>query len=339
MIQTGLNDYLFDAVRMGASDLHVTVGLPPMVRVSGQVQPLDYEPFTSNVTRELIYDILSNEQRQRLENDWELDISYTLPRTARFRVNVYFQMGSLAAAFRTIPQEVKSLGELGLPKAVEDLTEKPRGLVLVTGPTGSGKSTTLASMIDRINETRNEHIMSVEDPIEFLHSHKKCIVNQREVNQDTKSFAQALKHVLRQDPDVILVGEMRDLETIHTAITAAETGHLVFGTLHTQDAPQSVDRIIDVFPAHQQQQVRVQLASALQGVVTQQLVPTVDGKGRACAAEVLVATPAVRNLIREGKTHQVYSAMQAGGKYGMVTMDQSLATLVNAGKISFEVAV
>src|ERR671910_70865 len=297
--QSGLGDYLLDAANMGASDLHVTAGLPPTVRISGKVEPLDYPTLTANATRDLIYDLLSNEQRQRLENEWELDFSYALPRSARFRVNVYFQRGAIGAAFRTIPSEIKSIGELGLPEAVEDLTEKPRGLVLVTGPTGSGKSTSLAAMIDKINKTRHEHIMSVEDPIEFLHEHKQCIVNQREVNQDTKSFAQALKHVLRQDPDVILVGEMRDLETIHTAITAAETGHLVFGTLHTQDAPQSVDRIIDVFPSHQQQQVRVQLASALQGVVCQQLVSTVGGRSRVCAAEVLVATPAVRNMIRE----------------------------------------
>jgi twitching motility protein PilT len=334
MIQTGLNDYLFDAIRMGASDLHITVGLPPMVRVNGQVEPLDYPPLTQNVTRELIYDILSNDQRQRFENDWELDFSYNLPRTARFRVNVYFQKGSLGAAFRTIPHEMKSLGELGLPKAVESLTEKPRGLVLVTGPTGSGKSTTLAAMIDRINETRNEHIMSVEDPIEFLHSHKKCIVNQREVNQDTRSFAQALKHVLRQDPDVILVGEMRDLETISLAVTAAETGHLVFGTLHTQDAPQTVDRIIDVFPPHQQHQIRAQLANALQGIITQTLVPRRDGNGRVVACEVLVPTPGVRNLIREAKNHQIYSAMQTGGKFGMQTMDAALVELVRRGKIS-----
>jgi twitching motility protein PilT len=334
MIQTGLNDYLFDAIRMGASDLHITVGLPPMVRVNGQVEPLDYPPLTQNVTRELVYDILSNEQRQRLENDWELDFSYTLPRTARFRVNVYFQRGSLGAAFRTIPHEMKSLGELGLPKAVESLTEKPRGLVLVTGPTGSGKSTTLAAMIDRINETRSEHIMSVEDPIEFLHSHKKCIVNQREVNQDTRSFAQALKHVLRQDPDVILVGEMRDLETISLAVTAAETGHLVFGTLHTQDAPQTVDRIIDVFPPHQQHQIRAQLANALQGIITQTLIPRRDGNGRVVACEVLVPTPGVRNLIREAKNHQIYSAMQTGGKFGMQTMDAALVELVRRGQIS-----
>lgn len=338
MMEAGLNDYLFDAIRLGASDLHITVGIPPMVRVSGKVQPLDYPPLTQNVTRETIYDILSNDQRQRLENEWELDFAYTLPRTARFRVNVYFQKGSMGAAFRTIPHEIKSFRDLGLPKAIEDLTEKPRGLVLVTGPTGSGKSTTLASMIDRINETRQEHIMSVEDPIEFLHNHKKCIVNQREVNQDTKSFAQALKHVLRQDPDTILVGEMRDLETIHLAVSAAETGHLVFGTLHTQDAPQTVDRIIDVFPSHQQSQIRTQLANALQGIITQTLIPKRDGKGRVVACEILIPTPGVRNLIREGKNHQIYSAMQTGGKFGMQTMDAALVELMRKGHISREEA-
>lgn len=338
MIQTGLNDYLLDAVNAGASDLHITVGLPPMIRVSGKIQPLDYPPFTSNMTREVIYDILTGDQRQRLENTWELDFSYSLPRTARFRVNVYFQRGSVGAAFRTIPHEVLDFQKLGLPKAVEDMTEKPRGLVLVTGPTGSGKSTTLAAMIDRINASRHEHIMSVEDPIEFLHSHKQCIVNQREVNQDTKSFAEALKHVLRQDPDVILVGEMRDLETISLAVTAAETGHLVFGTLHTQDAPQTVDRIIDVFPAHQQAQIRTQLANALQGIITQTLIPRRDGKGRVVACEVLVPTPGVRNLIREGKNHQIYSAMQTGGKFGMQTMDAALVELVRKGAIPREEA-
>jgi twitching motility protein PilT len=338
VIQTGLSDYLLETVQLGASDLHVTAGLPPMVRVNGKVRPLDYPPLTPNMTRDLVYDILSNEQRQRLENDWELDFSYSLPHTARFRVNVYFQRGSLGAAFRTVPSEIKSLAELGLPKAVEDMTEKPRGLVLVTGPTGSGKSTTLAAMIDRINETRDEHIMSVEDPIEFLHHHKRCIVNQREVNQDTRSFAQALKHVLRQDPDVILVGEMRDLETISLAVTAAETGHLVFGTLHTQDAPQTVDRIIDVFPPHQQHQIRAQLANALQGIITQTLIPRQDGTGRVVACEVLAPTPGVRNLIREGKNHQIYSAMQTGGKFGMQTMDAALVELVRRGRISQEEA-
>jgi twitching motility protein PilT len=332
--QSGLGDYLLDAANMGASDLHVTAGLPPMVRISGKVEPLDYPPLTANATRDLIYDLLSNDQRQRLENEWELDFSYALPRSARFRVNVYFQRGAIGAAFRTIPSEIKSISELGLPKAVEELTEKPRGLVLVTGPTGSGKSTSLAAMIDKINRTRHEHIMSVEDPIEFLHEHKQCIVNQREVNQDTKSFAQALKHVLRQDPDVILVGEMRDLETIALAVTAAETGHLVFGTLHTQDAPQTVDRVIDVFPPHQQHQIRAQLANALQGIITQTLIPTQDGKGRVVACEVLMPTPGVRNLIREGKNHQIYSAMQTGGKFGMQTMDAALVDLVRRGRIS-----
>jgi twitching motility protein PilT len=338
MIESGLNDYLFDAINAGASDLHITVGLPPMIRVSGKVQPLDYPPLTANTTREMLYDILSNEQRQRLENDWELDIAYTLPRVARFRVNVYFQRGSLGAAFRTIPEKILNFNDLGLPKAIEQMAETPRGLVLVTGPTGSGKSTTLASMVDKINEERHEHIMSVEDPIEFLHTHKNCIVNQREVNQDTKSFAEALKHVLRQDPDVILVGEMRDLETISLAITAAETGHLVFATLHTQDAPQTVDRIIDVFPSHQQAQVRAQLAIALQGIVTQTLIPKRDGKGRVVACEILVPTPGVRNLIREGKNHQIYSAMQTGGKFGMQTMDAALVELVRKGAISREEA-
>src|ERR687890_601261 len=333
-------DLLLEVIERNASDLHLTAGAHPTVRVRGHLQALeDYPVLTTERTREIVYSILTNDQRQRLETDWQIDFAYTIPGKARFRVNAYFQRSAIGAAFRLIPFEIVSIDDLGLPPVIHDLTKKPRGFVLVTGPTGSGKSTTLAAMIDSINEQRDEHILTVEDPIEFLHGHKRCIVNQRELGSDATSFAAALKAALRQDPDVILVGEMRDLETIHTALTAAETGHLVFGTLHTQDAPQSIDRVIDVFPAHQQQQVRVQLASALQGVVTQQLVPTRDGRGRAVAAEVLVATPAVRNLIREGKTHQVYSAMQAGGKYGMVTMDQSLATLVNAGKISFEVAV
>ena len=335
-MESGLSDYLVDAIKMEASDLHVTVGVPPMVRVSGKIQPLDYPRFTPNSTRELIYDILSNDQRQRLETELELDFAYTVPHVARFRVNVYFQRGSMGAAFRAIPHEIRSFADLGLPKAIEDMCEKPRGLVLVTGPTGSGKSTTLASMIDKINADRHEHIMSVEDPIEFLHSHKQCIVNQREVNQDTRSFAQALKHVLRQDPDVILVGEMRDLETIHLAVSAAETGHLVFGTLHTQDAPQTIDRIIDVFPSHQQSQMRTQLANALQGIITQTLIPKRDGKGRVPACEILVPTPGVRNLIREGKNHQIYSAMQTGGKFGMQTMDAALVELIRRGHISRE---
>ncbi len=336
LIQTGLSDYLSEAFRAGASDLHVTAGLPPMIRVHGKVQPLDYPELTANATREMIYDILTSDQRQRLENDWELDFSYAVPHMARFRVNIYFQRGAIGAAFRTIPEEIKSLSELGIPEAIEEMADKPRGLVLLTGPTGSGKSTTLAAMIDKINRERYEHIMSVEDPIEFLHQHKNCIVNQREVNQDTKSFAEALKHVLRQDPDVILVGEMRDLETISLAITAAETGHLVFATLHTQDAPQTVDRIIDVFPSHQQHQVRTQLAIALQGIVTQTLLPRSSGEGRVVACEILVPTPGVRNLIREGKNHQIYSAMQTGAKFGMQTMDAALVELLRRGAISRE---
>jgi twitching motility protein PilT len=276
--------------------------------------------------------------RERLEQELELDMSYSLPGRARFRVNVYYQRDSIGAAFRLIPYEIKSIETLELPSVVADLARYPRGFVVVTGPTGSGKSTTLAAMVDIVNKERQAHIMTVEDPIEFLHKHNNCVVNQREVGADTHSFAQALKHVLRQDPDVILVGEMRDLETISTAITAAETGHLVFATLHTQDAPQTIDRIIDVFPPHQQQQVRVQLATTLQGVVTQQLMQTADGQSRVVAVEVLVCTPAVRNLIREGKVHQIYSIMQAGGRFGMQTMDQSLATLVKAGKISQQLA-
>jgi twitching motility protein PilT len=289
-------------------------------------------------TREVVYSILSNDQRQRLETDWQLDFAYTIPGQARFRVNAYFQRAALGAAFRLIPFEITGIDGLGLPPIVGELTKKPRGFVLVTGPTGSGKSTTLAAMIDAINETRDEHILTIEDPIEFLHGHKRCIVNQRELGSDAQSFAAALKAALRQDPDVILVGEMRDLETIHTALTAAETGHLVFATLHTQDAPQTIDRIIDVFPAEQQGQVRTQLAVALQGVVTQQLLPTADGAGRVAACEVLVPTPAVRNLIREGKTHQIYSTMQTGAQSGMQTMDAALAQLVREGKISRQLA-
>jgi twitching motility protein PilT len=286
----------------------------------------------------MIYAILPQKMRERFEQELELDMSYSLPGAARFRVNVYFQRDSIGAAFRVIPYEIKNIEELQLPPVVADLARFPRGFIVVTGPTGSGKSTTLASMVDVVNTERAGHIMTVEDPIEFLHRHKSCIVNQREIGADTHGFGQALKHVLRQDPDVILVGEMRDLETIGTAITAAETGHLVFATLHTQDAPQTIDRIIDVFPPHQQQQVRVQLATTLQGVVTQQLVPTSDGHGRAVAVEIMVATPAIRNLIREGKVHQIYSAMQAGGRYGMQTMDMSLAALIKAGKITQQMA-
>jgi twitching motility protein PilT len=323
----------------GASDLHITVGTPPTIRLHGDLLRLEEYPILeARAIQGMIYAILPQKMRERLEQELELDMSYSLPGRARFRVNVYYQRDSIGAAFRLIPYEIKSIESLELPSVVADLARYPRGFVVVTGPTGSGKSTTLAAMVDIVNQERQAHIMTVEDPIEFLHRHNNCVVNQREVGADTHSFAQALKHVLRQDPDVILVGEMRDLETISTAITAAETGHLVFATLHTQDAPQTIDRIIDVFPPHQQQQVRVQLATTLQGVVTQQLMQTADGRGRVVAVEVLVCTPAVRNLIREGKVHQIYSIMQAGGRFGMQTMDQSLATLVKAGKISQQLA-
>jgi twitching motility protein PilT len=333
-----LADILLEVLSRGASDLHLSVGLPPMVRLKGKLEPLEGERLMSNDTRELIYSILTQDQRQRLETDWEIDFSYSIPGKARFRVNAFFQRNSLGAAFRLIPVEIKSLDDLGLPKVLHSFAARPRGFVLVTGPTGSGKSTTLAAIIDEINSTRHDHIMTIEDPIEFLHRHKSCIINQREVGADTKSFSRALKSVLRQDPDVILVGEMRDLETIQTALTAAETGHLVFATLHTQDCPQTIDRMIDVFPPHQQEQIRVQIASTIQGIVTQQLLLRRDGRDRCVACEILIPTPAIRNLIREGKTHQIYTTMQTGTKYGMQTMDYSLADLVRRNYITRELA-
>ncbi|HEV2982078.1 MAG TPA: type IV pilus twitching motility protein PilT [Solirubrobacteraceae bacterium] len=332
-------DLLMEVVARKASDLHITAGAHPTVRVRGRLTPLEnYPKLSPTDTREIVYSILNGDQRQRLETEWQLDFAYSIPGHARFRVNAYFQRGALGAAFRLIPFGLTSIEELGLPAVVHEFTRKPRGFVLVTGPTGSGKSTTLAAMIDTINRSREEHIMTIEDPIEFLHAHKKCIVNQRELGADAKSFGDALKSALRQDPDVILVGEMRDLETISTALTAAETGHLVFATLHTQDTAQTIDRVIDVFPAHQQGQVRVQMSVALQGIITQQLLPTADGSGRVVACEVLVPTPAVRNLIREGKTHQIYSVLQTSSANGMQTMDSSLATLVRAGVISQSLA-
>ena len=338
--ELNMNELLERVLSEGASDLHMTAHTQPTIRVHGSLTRLeDYPVLQPAEIRRLLYAILTQRQREKLESELELDVSYSLPGRARFRLNVYFQRDAIGAAFRTIPHEVRPLEDLGLPARVGEFARLARGFVLVTGPTGSGKSTTLAAVVDVVNRTRPDHIMTVEDPIEYLHRHKTSIINQREVGTDTKSFASALKHVLRQDPDVILVGEMRDLETIHVALTAAETGHLVFATLHTQDAPQTIDRVIDVFPPHQQQQVRVQLAASLQGVVCQQLLPTADGSGRVLACEILVATPAVRNLIREGKTHMIYSSMQAGGKFGMQTMDQSLADLVKTGKISFETAL
>ncbi len=337
-METDFADMLIEVMERKASDLHLTAGVPPMVREKGKLRPLDYPPMTGQQTREIIYSILTNDQRQRLESEWQVDLSYAIPNRARFRVNAYFQRASIGAALRLIPQEMPELDSLGVPPVLTDFTNKPRGLVLVTGPTGSGKSTTLAAMIDRINRTRHEHIMTVEDPIEFLHQHKSCIVNQREIGGDAKTFALALKAALRQDPDVILVGEMRDLETISTALTAAETGHLVFATLHTQDVASTVDRMVDVFPSDQQDQVRVQLSIALQGIITQQLLPTADGQGRVVACEVLVPTPGIRNLIREGKTHQIPSAVQTGMSHGMQTMDAALAGLVRQSKISRELA-
>lgn len=322
-----------------ASDLHLTAESPPMIRVRGSLMPVPEAELLDTVAcRELVYGLLSTPQRQKLETERQVDFAYPIPGVARFRVNAFQQRGATGAALRLIPDRIRTLDQLGLPDALAELTEKPRGLVLVTGPTGSGKSTTLAAMIDRINERRHDHILTIEDPIEVLHQHKGCIVNQRELGPDATSFAMALKAALRQDPDVILVGEMRDIETMGTALTAAETGHLVFATLHTQDAPQTVDRIIDSFPAGQQNQVRMQLASALQGVVCQQILPTADGRGRVCAMEILIPTAAVRNLVREGKTHQIRSSIQTGARYGMQTLETSLVELVQSGRISRETA-
>ncbi|HJP66077.1 MAG TPA: type IV pilus twitching motility protein PilT [Actinomycetota bacterium] len=334
-----VHQLLDEVISMGASDLHLTAGINPTVRIHGDLMQLSQFPVMEpEGLRDMINAILTQRQRERLEQELELDLSYSMPGKARFRVNVYFQRDAIGAAFRLIPFAIRGVEELGLPPNVSDLARLPRGLVLVTGPTGSGKSTTLAALIDVVNSERACHVMTIEDPIEYLHRHKRAIVNQREVGEDTHSFAEALKHVLRQDPDVILVGEMRDLETIGTAITAAETGHLVFATLHTQDAPQTIDRIIDAFPSNQQQQIRVQLSTTLQGVLTQQLLQTWDGQSRVVGAEVMIATPAIRNLIREAKVHQIYSAMQAGGRYGMRTMDQALAQLVQSGQVAIELA-
>lgn len=330
---------LEEVVLQGASDLHMTVNAPPMLRINGSLQPArNTQPWSREKVLSALFSILSQSQRETFEKERELDFAYTISTDARFRVNIYQQRGSMGGAFRIIPTELKQLKALGVPESVGNFAQLARGLVLVTGPTGSGKSTTLAALIDLVNSTRADHIVTVEDPIEFLHAHKKSIVNQREVGADTHSFAAALKHVLRQDPDVILIGELRDLETISVALTAAETGHLVFATLHTQDAPQTIDRVIDVFPPHQQGQVRAQLAATLQGVICQSLVKRADGKGRAVATEVLVTTSAISNLIREGKTYQIVSMMQAGRAQGMHTMDQHLADLVKSGTVTYEAA-
>jgi twitching motility protein PilT len=335
-----IDDLLETMVALGASDLHVTVGSHPVIRLNGSLERLDNFPrLSADDTQRLLYRILSTEQQKHLEINRQIDVSYSIPGLARFRVNVYFQRESLGAAFRMIPAELKTLEDLGLPSQLHELSKKPRGLVLVTGPTGSGKSTTLAAVVDEINRTRDDHIMTIEDPIEFLHRHKRCIVNQREIGPDATSFAEALRGALRQDPDVILLGEMRDLETISTAITAAETGHLVFATLHTQDAPSTIDRLIDVFPAAQQEQIRVQLAATIQGIVTQTLLPTVDGKGRVAALEILLPDDAVRNLIRQAKVEQIYSVMQTNTGRGMQTLEQALVDLVTRGIVTQEVAM
>ena len=331
---------LQEVVLQGASDLHLTVNAQPMLRIDGVLRPVGSTiPWSKEKVSEALLSVLSAPQQEIFERELELDFAYPISASARFRVNIYQQRGSMGGAFRIIPIELKDLKELGVPASVGNFSALARGLVLVTGPTGSGKSTTLAALIDLVNSTRADHIVTVEDPIEFIHKHKKSIVNQREVGSDTHSFAAALKHVLRQDPDVILIGELRDLETISVALTAAETGHLVFATLHTQNAPQTIDRIIDVFPPHQQGQVRTQLAATLQGVLSQTLVKRAQGSGRVVATEILVTTPAIANLIREGKTYQIISMMQAGRAQGMHTMDQHLADLVKAGSITYEAAL
>jgi twitching motility protein PilT len=332
-----LDDLLQEAVERGASDLHLSVGLPPVVRVDGALTHLRYRPLSPSDTQRLIYDILTTDQVQQFEAIHELDFSYGVKGVGRFRVNVYKQRGSVGAALRSVPDRIPTFEQLNLPPILRDLSRRTSGLILVTGPTGSGKSTTIACMIDTINAERPVHIMTIEDPIEYLHRHKRGMVNQRELGTDTDSFANALRAVLREDPDVILIGEMRDLETIQAALTLAETGHLVFGTLHTRNAPQTIDRVIDVFPPHQQEQIRVQFSNTLEAVIAQQLMPRIGG-GRIAALEILVATSAVRNLIREGKSHQIYSAIETGAQFGMQTMDKSLAELYRNGIITLEEA-
>jgi len=334
-----LDEFLLYLLEQGGSDLHLTLASPPMIRVHGDLEPIPgFGPLTATQLQECLYSILTDRQKQRFEETKELDLAYELTGAARFRVNLFRQKGVIGGVLRAIPWEIKELAALNMPESIGDFANLPRGLVLVTGPTGSGKSTTLAAIIDRANRTRQAHIMTIEDPVEFVHKHRKSVVNQREVGEDTESFAAALKHALRQDPDIILVGEMRDLETISIALTAAETGHLVFGTLHTSSAGSTIDRIIDVFPPEQQSQIRTQLASSLQAVVCQTLCKTVDGKGRVAATEVLTATPAVRNLIREGKLQSIPSALQTGSKFGMHTLNQNLAELVDANQITYETA-
>jgi twitching motility protein PilT len=335
-----LNEMLKEMVDQGASDLHITTGSPPQIRIDGVLHPLNHPPLSPTETKQLAYSILTDKQKQALEEEWELDFSFGIRGMARFRANVFHQRGAVAGAFRQIPFEIRGFRELGIPGVVEKLCDKPRGLVLVTGPTGSGKSTTLAAMIDKINRERREHIVTIEDPIEYLHSHKSCLVNQRELHSDTHSFHHALRSVLREDPDVVLVGEMRDLETVEAALRIAETGHLTFATLHTNSAMSTVNRIIDIFPPHQQEQIRVQLSFVLEGILCQSLLPRASGKGRVLAMEILVPNIAIRNLIREDKVHQIYGMMQTGqAKFGMQTFNQSLAALYFKRQITLQLAM
>jgi twitching motility protein PilT len=335
-----LNQLLKAMVEQGGSDLHLTTNCPPQVRVDGVLRPMNMPPLNPSETKQLAYSILTDNQKHRLEEDLEIDLSFGLKGLARFRANVFHQRGAIAAVFRQIPFEIRGFRELGLPAVIEKMCEKPRGLILVTGPTGSGKSTTLAAMLDKINRERHEHIVTVEDPVEYLHSHKSCIVNQREINADTKNFSNALRSALRQDPDVVLIGEMRDLETVEAALRIAETGHLTLATLHTNSAASSINRIIDVFPAHQQPQIRAQLSLVLEGILCQALLPRAGGKGRVMAMEVLVPSAAIRNLIREDKVHQIYGMMQAGqAKHSMQTFNQSLAAMYFRRVITLETAL
>jgi len=339
MAQT-LSQLLKEMVDQGGSDLHVTTNSPPQIRIDGKLKPLNLPPMTPTETKQLAYSILTDHQKHRLEEDLEIDFSFGIKGLARFRANVFHQRGAIAAAFRQIPYEIRGFRELGLPLPVEKLCEKPRGLVLVTGPTGSGKSTTLAAMIDKVNRERSEHIITIEDPVEYLHSHKKCMVNQRELHADTHSFSNALRSALREDPDVVLIGEMRDFETVESALRIAETGHLTFATLHTNSAAQTINRIIDIFPAHQQGQIRVQLSFVLEGIICQSLLPRAAGRGRVLALELMVPNSAIRNLIREDKVHQIYGMMQTGqAKHGMMTFNQSLATLYFRRQISLQTAL